>query len=92
MGHVHGSQLLRSQKVRSHACERRVLLFITGDVLQEHQIASRKIDEAVDAGEDPYELQSRAYELASKKSRAKPAKKAPKKQSKSAKKPRSKRK
>lgn len=58
----------------------------------ECQAASRKIDEAVEAGEDPYELQSRAYELASKKSRVKPAKKAPKQQNKAAKKGRSKRK
>ena len=64
----------------------------THDALLERQVAFRKIDEAVDAGEDPYELQSRAYELASKKSRVKPAKKALKQQSKSAKKPRSKRK
>lgn len=52
----------------------------------------KKIDEAVEAGEDPYELQSRAYEIANKKSkRVKPAKKAPKPQSK-AKKARPKRK
>ncbi|KAL3142332.1 hypothetical protein ABBQ38_002672 [Trebouxia sp. C0009 RCD-2024] len=52
----------------------------------------KKIDEAVEAGKDPYELQSRAYEIASKRSsRVKPTKKALKPQGK-AKKARSKRK
>ena len=58
----------------------------------ERHLASRKIDEAVEADEDPYELKSRAYEIATKKSlRVKPAKKASKPQNK-AKKARSKRK